>query len=100
MTYAKNVNRIAHLDIPGGGQVEVRDGLAIVGHIDPPHGTSLIDVSDPSNPRVLARINLTGTTSHSHKARFAGDRNLMVVNSEMYDRHFLRKGNEIPRSNA
>ena len=58
---ASNVRRIAHLDIPGGGQVEVRDGLAIVGHIAPPHGTTLVDVSDPRNPRVLARIDLEGS---------------------------------------
>ncbi len=97
---ASNVRRIAHLDIPGGGQVEVRDGLAIVGHIAPPHGTSLVDVSDPRNPRVLARIDLEGSASHSHKACFAGDRDLMLVNSEMFDRHFLRKGFRIPELKA
>ena len=97
---AKNVRRIAHLDIPGGGQVEVRDGLAIVGHIAPPPGTSLIDVSDPRAPRVLSQIALEGNASHSHKARFAGDRSLMLVNSEMFDRHFLRKGFRIPELQA
>jgi hypothetical protein len=97
---SKNVNLLAHFDIPGGGQVEVRDGLAIIGHIDPPHGTSLVDVSDPRSPRLLSKINLDGMASHSHKARFAGDRDLMLVNSEMYNRHFLRKGFEIPRLKA
>jgi hypothetical protein len=97
---AKNIRLLAHLDIPGGGQVEVRDGLALVGHIAPPHGTTLIDVSDPRAPRVLARIDLEGTASHSHKARFAGKRDLMLVNSEMFDRHFLRKGFRIPELKA
>lgn len=92
---ARNVTRIAHLDIPGAGQVMVRGDLALVGHIDPPDGTTIIDVSDPRRPRVLARIVLDGTASHSHKARFAGDRDLILVNSEMHDRHFLRKGFEL-----
>lgn len=93
---AKNVRRIAHLDIPGGGQVEVRDGLALVGHIGPPHGTTLIDVSNPRSPRVISRINLDGTASHSHKARFAGERDLILVNSEMCDRHVISRGFRIP----
>ncbi len=50
---AKNVKRIAHLDLAGGGQVFVKGNYAYVGHMDPPHGTSIIDVSDPRNPRVV-----------------------------------------------
>jgi hypothetical protein len=91
-TIARNVRRIGHLDIPGGGQVMVRGNVALVGHLDPPHGTSIVDISDPRRPRVLSRIALANNYSHSHKARFAGDRELMLVNSEMHDRHFLRKG--------
>jgi hypothetical protein len=94
---AKNVNRIGHLDLPGGGQVRVRGNLAIIGHLDPPDGTTILDVSDPATPRILSRITLDGMASHTHKARFAGDRDLMVVNCEMFDRHILRKGLDIPR---
>ena len=53
---ARNVKRIGHLDIPGGGQVVVQDGFAYVGHMKPPHGTSIIDVSDPAKPKVAASI--------------------------------------------
>jgi hypothetical protein len=97
---AKNIRRIAHLDIPGGGQVIVRDGLALIGHIEPPYGTSILDVSDPANPRLLSQIMLEGNASHSHKARFAGDRDLIVVNREMHDRDFLRKGFALAEESA
>lgn len=93
---ARNVRRIAHLDMPGGGQIMVRGDLAVVGYLDPPNGTAILDVSDPENPRILSEIRLDGLSSHSHKARFAGNRDLIVVNCEMHDRHVLRKGFEIP----
>ena len=97
---ARNVRRIGHLDIPGGGQIMVRNNIAIVGYLDPPNGTAILDVSDPAAPRILSEIRLDGMVSHSHKARFAGDRDLILVNCEMHDRHVLRKGFEIPQLEA
>jgi len=91
---ARNVNRIGHLDIPGGGQIVVDGSYAYVGHMEPPYGTSIIDVSDPKTPRIVSQIMLEGTDSHTHKVRVAGD--LMIVNVERYNRHFLRKGERIP----
>lgn len=91
---AKNVRRIAHLDIPGGGQVFVKDGRAYIGHIAPPEGTSIIDVSDLSRPKVLSTIMVPNTTSHSHKARVHGD--IMLVNSEYTNRHQSAAGKQIP----
>ncbi len=95
---ANNVRRLGHLDIPGGGQVVVRGNYAYVGHMKPPHGTTIIDVSDPARPRVAATIRLPDDASHSHKVRLAGD--LMLVNVEQNDRHFLRKGDRIPEVRA
>jgi hypothetical protein len=96
---AHRVKQLAHMDIPGGGQVTVKDGIAFVGHLSPPHGTSIIDVKDPPrNPRVLSTIMLPDFRSHSHKARLAGD--VLIVNSEMHDRHFMRKGLDIARVTA
>jgi hypothetical protein len=90
------VKQIARLDIPGGGQVTVKNGICYVGHILPPHGTTILDVHDPKHPRVLSTIELPDFRSHSHKARLAGD-DLLIVNSEMHDRHFMRKGLDMPR---
>lgn len=70
---------LGQADIPGGGQVVVDGDFAFVGHIDPPSGTSILDVSDPRKPRVVARLDVPGHT-HSHKVR-ARD-GLMLVNQE------------------
>ena len=40
----RNLLHLSHLDIPGGGQVVVDGDYAYVGHMEPPHGTSIIDV--------------------------------------------------------
>lgn len=96
--YARNIKSISRLDIPGGGQVVVRDGIAFIGHIAPPFGTSIVDVRDPKNPRVLSTIMLPNMYSHTHKVRLAGD--LMIVNSEMFNRHYLRKGLEMAQTIA
>ncbi|MGQ0663026.1 MAG: RNA polymerase subunit sigma-70 [Pseudomonadota bacterium] len=95
---ARQVKRIAHLDLPGGGQVVVERNRAYVGHMKPPHGTSIIDVSDPRHPRLIARIMLADNHSHTHKARVVGD--ILVTNVEQDNRHFLRLGARIPEAAA
>ena len=84
------VQRIRRIEIPGGGQVRVEDGHLYVGHMKPPHGTTIVDVSDPVRPRVVATLTLPDALSHSHKVRVAGD--IMVTNVEMNNRHLLRRG--------
>ena len=86
---AAGVERLAHLDIEGGGQVVVDGDFAFVGHMKPPHGTSIVDVSDPRRPRVCARLEI-GPWSHSHKVRVCGE--LMITNVEQDRRHYLRRG--------
>ena len=86
---ARNIRRLGHLDMPGGGQVVVQDGYAFVGHMKPPMGTSIIDVRDPANPAVVAHVPPPDEWSHTHKVRVAGD--LMITNVEQDRRHFLRK---------
>ena len=79
---AHKVRRLAHLDIPGAGQVTVAGHHAYVGHIPNKDrlGTTIIDISDPCNPRVVATITLDDPDSHSHKVRVVGD--IMIVNHE------------------
>ncbi|MEE8351534.1 MAG: hypothetical protein V3R37_05005 [Rhodospirillales bacterium] len=90
----RNIKRIGHLDLAGGGQVVVDGNYAYVGHMAPPHGTSIIDISDPANPTVVSSIEHDDGYSHSHKVRVVGD--LMYTNVEQYNRHFLRKGAALP----
>ena len=71
---------VATFDCAGAGQVVVENGIAYLGHMRAPHGTTLVDVRDPKNPRELARIGMPPGT-HSHKVRVAGD--IMVVNHEI-----------------
>src|SRR5215467_566344 len=95
---ARNVRRLGHLDLPGAGQVTVAGHHAYVGHIPNKNhlGTSIIDIADPGNPRVVATITLDDHTSHSHKVRVAGD--LMIVNHERNPTAIGRRADELPRA--
>lgn len=68
MNDASGITPVGLLDCPGGGQVVVRDGIAYVAHMEPPHGTSIVDVSDPAHPRVLAEVAVPEGT-HSHEVQ-------------------------------
>ncbi|MPY68547.1 MAG: RNA polymerase subunit sigma-70 [Alphaproteobacteria bacterium] len=94
---ARNVERVGHIDIAGGGQVSVQGDLAFIGHMDPPNGTSILDVSDRSNPKVLSRLEMPPHT-HSHKVRVAGD--VMAINNESYRRHQIAAGKKLPEVEA
>jgi len=59
--------------MPGGGQVVVQGDYAYVGHMEPPHGTSIVDISDPTRPRLVTHIELPDPYSHTHKVRVVGD---------------------------
>jgi hypothetical protein len=78
---AKNVELVGHLDIEGGGMVDVHEGIAYIGHMEPPFATSILDVSDPADPKILSRIEAKPHT-HSHKARACGG--VMLSNRELY----------------
>lgn len=95
---AKNVRRIAPMDIPGGGQIVAAGGYAYIGHMAPPHGTSILDVSDPQHPRVIASIALHDDRPHSHKVRVTGD--LMITNSERWHRSGAGRATAIPDATA
>jgi len=91
---ANNVKRLGHFDLPGGGQVVVDGDYAYVGHMDPPHGTTILDISNPTKPHIVSQITLPDNYSHTHKVRVVDD--LMFTNYEQFNRHFLRKGDALP----
>jgi len=95
---SRNIRRVGHLDIPGGGQVLVDGNHAFIGHMKPPHGTSIIDVSDPANPKITATLDVPDPYSHTHKVRVMGD--VMITNVEQDRRHFLRRGDKLPEIRA
>jgi hypothetical protein len=94
---AHNVSRHSHLDLPGAGQVYVAGHHAYIGHIPNKQqlGTSILDVADPQNPRIVSQIFLDDPESHSHKARVIGD--IMIVNSERNMTAIGRKADELPK---
>src|SRR4051812_17310997 len=94
---ARNVRRLGHLDLAGAGQVTVAGSHAYVGHIPNKRhlGTSIIDISDPRNPRTVAEVILDDHDSHSHKVRVVGD--IMIVNHERNPTGIGRRADELPR---
>jgi len=80
MSSARGVRRVGYFDCAGGGQVVVESGIAYIGHIKSPHGTTIVDVKDPKNPQQVAEFGMALGT-HSHKVRVGNG--LMVVNHEV-----------------
>ncbi|MGH8635491.1 MAG: hypothetical protein ACRET7_15340, partial [Burkholderiales bacterium] len=95
---AHRVKRLAHLDLPGSGQVVVQGRYAFLGHMEPPHGTTIVDVSDPKRPRVAAGIPLDHLHEHSHKVRVVGD--VMYTNLERPGRRFAAKAARLAATRA
>lgn len=79
MPQAKNTKLLSHIDCPGGGQVWMDGTTLYIGHMREPTGTTIVDMSDPRNPRQIARLDMPAGW-HSHKVRVAND--IMVVNHE------------------
>jgi hypothetical protein len=79
MAQGKGLREVAWLDCAGGGQVVLDGDHAYIGHMDAPHGTSVVDVSDPKHPRITASVDIPAGL-HSHKVRVAND--IMLANRE------------------
>jgi hypothetical protein len=81
-TYAsENIRHLCRMEVPGGGQIVIQGRFAYVGHQHGPEGTTILEISDPRQPKVLTRLMTSHPWSHSHKVRVVGD--LMLVNSEI-----------------
>ena len=94
---AHNVTRLGHLDLQGAGQVLVDGHYAYIGHITNKEGlgTSILDVADPKNPKVITQLPVGDPNSHSHKARAVDD--LMITNMEQNMTAIGRKADELPK---
>ncbi|MBX3031716.1 MAG: hypothetical protein KF809_16325 [Chloroflexi bacterium] len=80
-----NIRRIGWSDLGGPGDgmhVQLHDGYAFVGHMGE-SGTSILDVRDPSVPRLVARIPAAPNT-HAHKTQVQGD--ILLTNREIIPR--------------
>jgi hypothetical protein len=77
--HARGIKPVGYLDCPGGGQIVVSGTVAYVAHMSAPHGTTIVDVSDPAHPRRLAELTVP-PDAHSHKVRVADG--VMLVNRE------------------
>lgn len=96
----RNTKRISHMDLGGAGQVYVHGDHAYVGHLPNKEGlgTSIINVADPANPKLVSTVMLSDTASHSHKARVIGD--IMIVNNERNSQGIGRKAEQLPPMRA
>src|SRR5439155_13835459 len=76
---------VGHSDLAGRGdgmQIMRNGDLLYVGHMgDFGVGTSVVDISDPSRPRVLLQTAVPHHT-HAHKTQLGDD--LLLVNNERY----------------
>ena len=86
--HSDNITPLSRLDLPGGGQVTIDGNYAYVGYMYGPEGTSILDIADPRDPKVLWTNMLDNPQSHSHKVRVVGD--IMVTNSEQRPRAGVR----------
>ncbi len=76
-----NVRHLCRTELHGGGQIVIQGKYAYVGHQHGPDGTTILDISDPRNPKIVSKLMLSNPMAHAHKVRVLGD--LMVVNSEI-----------------
>src|ERR1700736_2802735 len=80
---ALNMRLVGQTDLNGHGDcmhVNVKDGFAFIGHMGESRvGTSIVDVSNPRQPKVVAQLE-TPPGTHSHKVQVVGD--ILLVNYE------------------
>ena len=80
MAICKGVREVGKLSCKGGGQIFVDDGIGYIGHMAAPNGTSIVDLRDPANPKLIAQLSIPSGL-HSHKVQVANG--IMVVNREI-----------------
>ena len=89
MPKSSGLRQISWFDCPGGGQVHVEGDIAYIGHIEDGVGTSIVDVADPANPTLIAKVDVS-PGYHAHKVRSANG--LMLVNREKLRQSAVGRG--------
>jgi hypothetical protein len=79
MGKAVGVREVGYCDCEGGGQIVVEGNYAYIGHVNTTTGTTVVDVSDPKKPQVVANVQ-TKPGTHAHKVRVGNG--VMLVNRE------------------
>jgi hypothetical protein len=92
MPICHGVREVAKHEIVGGGQIEVVGNYAYVGHMNTPHGTSVVDVKDPKKPRTVASFGIAAGL-HSHKVRVGNG--IMLTNREITKPDVAKAAGEI-----
>ena len=83
MVEVSGIKEVAYVDCKGGGQIEVVNGTAYVGHTIGPEATTIIDVIDPKNPRIVNQLQCIHKNVHAHKVHVSND--IMLTNYESID---------------
>ncbi len=83
MAESNGIREIAYVDCKGGGQIEVVNDTAYVGHTAGPEATTIIDVKDRKNPKIVKEFFCAHSNVHAHKVRVAND--LMLTNYDSID---------------
>ncbi len=83
MPQASGIREVSWVDVKGGGQITVSGTTAYVGHTLGREATTVIDVADPKNPKVVKTLDCKHQGCHAHKVRIMGD--LMLTNYESID---------------
>jgi hypothetical protein len=82
---ARNMRLVGHCPMDGRGDgmhINLKDGYAFFAHMgDNGIGTSIVDVRDPSAPRLATQLPVPAGV-HSHKVQIVGD--VLLVNYEQY----------------
>src|SRR5258706_8171078 len=86
---SSNIRHLSRMELEGGGQIVLDGSYAYVGHQHRPHGTTILDIANPRQPKIVSTLKPHHPFSHSHKARIVGD--LLVVNSEFEGGHGARR---------
>ena len=87
----KGFRQLARMELPGAGQVVVDGNYAYLANMKPPLGTTILDISDPKDPKIVSQIEIP-LNVHSHKVNVSGD--IMLVNHEKYRSY---EGSEVSR---